>query len=82
MAELVDASIALVTASNADELRAASERIVQSHYENTWIIGFLNDSNSFTAVNNRVHNWKDGFVYCDELRYLGYAKPYTWFIAQ
>lgn len=40
----------------------------------------LEPSDSFYAVNNRIHNWNDGFVMCDELRFLGYGKPYTWFI--
>lgn len=82
MAEVVDATVALVKASNMEELQAAGERITQSHYENTWIIGFLNDSNNFYAVNDRIQNWREGFVMCDELRFLGYGKPYTWFIGE
>lgn len=82
IAEIVDATVDLVKASNMEELQAAGDRITQSHYENTWIIGFLNDSNSFYAVNNRVQNWEEGFVMCDELRFLGYGKPYTWFIQE
>lgn len=82
MAELVDATVALVKAATMDELKAAGQRILQSHYENTWIIGFLNDSNNFYAVNERIHNWDENFVMCDELRFLGNGKPYTWFIQE
>lgn len=82
MADIVDATTAMVKASTMEELQAAAERIVQNHYENTWIIGFLNDSASRYAVNERIHNWNEGFVICDELRFLGYGKPYTWFIQE
>ena len=82
MAEIVDATVALVKAATMDELKAAGQRILQSHYENTWVIGFLNDSNSFYAVNERIHNWDENFVMCDELRFLGNGKPYTWFIQE
>ena len=63
-----------------EELQEAGDRILQNHYENTWIIGFLNDSASRYAVNNRIHNFREGFVMCDELRFLGNGRPYTWFI--
>lgn len=82
IAELVDATIDLVKASTMEELQAAGDRILQLHYENTWIIGFLNNSDSYYAVNKRIHNWREGFVMCDELRFLGYGKPYTWFIQE
>ena len=82
MEELVSATKALVTASTLEELQAAANRIVRSHYENTWVIGFLNNAASYFAFNNRVHNVADGYTYCDELRFLGYGKPYTWFIQE
>jgi peptide/nickel transport system substrate-binding protein len=82
MAEVVDATLALNAGTTMEELQAAGERILQSHYENTWAIGFYNDSNSFYAVNNRIHNWREGFVMCDELRFLGNGRPYTWFIQE
>ena len=80
MAELVDATVGLVKAATMDELQAAGDKILQLHADNTWIIGFLDNSDNFYAANNRIHNWRDGFVMCDELRFLGYGKPYTWFI--
>ena len=82
MEGVVNATLDLVKASTMEQLQAAAMAIVQSHYDNTWIIGFLNDSNSFFAVNNRIHNYREGFVVCDELRFQGYAKPYTWFIQE
>lgn len=80
IADIVDATIDLVKASTMEELQAAGDRILQNHYENTWIIGFLNDSASRYAVNNRIHNFHEGYVMCDELRFLGHGRPYTWFI--
>ncbi len=80
MRELYDATISLVSATTLEELQAAGQLIVQNHYENTWIIGFLSDANSYYAVNNRVHNFREGFVMCDELRFLGNGRPYTWFL--
>lgn len=82
MAEIVDATTAMVSATTFEDLQAAAMTIVENHYENTWIIGFLNDSSSFHAVNNRIHNWREGFVICDELRFLGNARPYSWFIEE
>jgi peptide/nickel transport system substrate-binding protein len=82
IAEIVDATVELVRASTMEELKAAGDKILQNHFENTWIISFLNDSSSRYAANRRIHNWNDGFVMCDELRYLGYGKPYTWFIQE
>ena len=80
MEELVDATKALVSANTIEELQDAAHRIVQSHVDNVWIIGFLNSSETYDAVSNRVHNFREGFVNCDELRFLGYIKPYTWFL--
>lgn len=82
MADMVEATLDLVKGTTMEELQDAGNRILQLHYENTWCIGFLNDSNSFYAVNNRIQNWREGFVMCDELRFLGYGKPYTWFIQE
>ena len=80
LAELIDATKALVSANKLEELQAASKRIAQAHYDNTWVIGFCVSDRTYDAVNNRVHNFRSGFVNCDELRFLGYTKPYTWFI--
>jgi peptide/nickel transport system substrate-binding protein len=80
MEELVNATKALVSASKLEELQAAAQRIAQSHFENTWVVGFLISAETYDAVSNRVHNFREGFVNCDELRFLGYAKPYTWFL--
>ena len=78
--ELVNATKDLVSASKLEDLQAAAKRIAQAHYDNTWVIGFCVSDRTYDAVNNRVHNFRQGFVNCDELRFLGYTKPYTWFI--
>lgn len=82
MAELQAATQALASATTDEELQDAAKRIAQSHYENTWIIGYLVSSRHNSAVNNRIHNFPKGWVWCDELRYFGYAKPYTWFLQE
>ena len=82
MEELVNATKDLVSASKLEDLQAAAKRVAQSHFENTWVIGFLVSSDTYHALSNRVHNFRQGFVNCDELRFLGYAKPYTWFIQE
>lgn len=82
MAELQDATVALTAASTSEELEAAAKRIDQLHFENTWIIGYLVGTDYNYVVNNRIHNFPQGWVKCDELRYLGYGKPYTWFIQE
>jgi hypothetical protein len=33
-------------------------------------------------MSNKVQNFDPDFISCDELRFYGNAKPYTWFIAQ
>ena len=81
MAGIVDATVEMVKASTIEELKAACDKILQNHFENTWIIGFLADSASRYAVNNRIHNFREGWVMCDELRFLGNNRPYSWFIA-
>ena len=81
IAGIVDATVEMVKASTLEDLKAACDKILQNHYENTWIIGFLADSASRYAVNNRIHNFHEGWVMCDELRFLGNNRPYSWFIA-
>ncbi len=80
MEEMVNATKALISASKLEDMQAAAARIVKSHYDNTWVIGILASNKTFDAVANRVHNYRDGFVSCDELRFLGNTRPYTWFI--
>lgn len=64
------------------ELQAATKKVVKNFCDNTWAIGYLNDSGTYFAANKRIHNFNDGFADCDELRFLGYGKPYTWFIQE
>ena len=46
------------------------------------VIGILASNKTYDAVANRVHNYRDGFVSCDELRFLGNTRPYSWFIQE
>ena len=80
MYEIYEATMRMENAATPEELQAAADDIVRSHYKNTWIIGFLNGGTSYTAVNNRIHNWRPGAVICDALRFPGNARPYSWFI--
>lgn len=82
MADMVNATKELQAATTMEELQAAAKKVVKNFCDNTWAIGYLNDSGSYFAANKRIHNFNDGFIYCDELRFLGYGKPYTWFIQE
>ena len=82
MEEMVNATKALISASTLEDMQAAASRIVKSHYDNTWVIGILSSNKTYDAVANRVHNYRDGFVSCDELRFLGNTRPYSWFIQE
>lgn len=82
MADMVNATKELQAATTMEELQAAAKKVVKNFCDNTWAIGYLNDSGTYFAANKRIHNFNDGFIYCDELRFLGYGKPYTWFIQE
>lgn len=82
MADMVNATKELQAATTMEELQAAAKKVVKNFCDNTWAIGFLNDSGTYFAANKRIHNFNDGFADCDELRFLGYGKPYTWFIQE
>ena len=71
-----------VITNAVEELQAAAKKVVKNFCDNTWAIGFLNDSGTYYAANKRIHNFNEGFIQCDELRFLGYGKPYTWFIQE
>ena len=82
MEVLVNATKDLVSASKLEDLQDAARRVAQAHYDYTWVIGFLNTASSYVAFNDRVQNVPEGYTYCDELRFLGFGKPYTWFIGE
>lgn len=82
MADMVNATKELQAATTMEELQAAAKKVVKNFCDNTWAIGYLNDSGTYFAANKRIHNFNDGFADCDELRFLGYGKPYTWFIQE
>ena len=82
MADMVNATKELQAATTMEELQAAAKKVVKNFCDNTWAIGFLNDSGTYYAANKRIHNFNEGFTQCDELRFLGYGKPYTWFIQE
>ena len=82
MAEIVDLTKELSTVGTLERAQEIGDALLQSHLENTWIIGYLSDTMSYTAMSNKVQNFDPDFISCDELRFYGNAKPYTWFIAQ
>ena len=81
MAEVVDLTKELSVVSTLERAQEIGDAFLQSHVENTWIIGYLSDTMSYTAMSNKVQNFDPDFISCDELRFYGNAKPYTWFIA-
>ena len=82
MEEMVNATKELQAATTIEELQAAAAKVIKNFTDNRWTVGILNDAGTFYAANNRIHNFNDGFMNCDELRFLGYGKPYTWFIQE
>lgn len=82
MEKVVELTKQLANATTLEEAEAAGQGLLESNYENTWIIGYLSVLNSYTALSNRVQNYDPNYISCDELRFYGNAKPYTWFIAE
>ena len=80
MENVVNLTKQLANASTLEEAEAAGQGLLESNYENTWIIGYLSVLNSYTALSNKVKNYDPDYISCDELRFYGNAKPYTWFI--
>lgn len=82
MAEAVENTRALQTATTVEDAEAAGQRLLEGMYENTWIIGYLKQPYKFTALSNKVQNYDADALSCDEIRFYGNAKPYTWFIQE
>ena len=82
MAEIVALTHELATVATLERAQEIGDAFLQSHVENTWIIGYLSETTSYTAMSNKVQNFDPDFISCDELRFYGNAKPYTWFLAQ
>ena len=82
MAEIVALTHELATVGTLERAQEIGDAFLQSHVENTWIIGYLSETTSYTAMSNKVQNFDPDFISCDELRFYGNAKPYTWFLAQ
>lgn len=82
MEEIVNLTKELSTVATLEEAEKIGDAFLQSHVDNTWIIGYLSVVEHFTAMGNDVKNFDPGFISCDELRFYGNAKPYTWFMEQ
>ena len=82
MEEIVNLTKELSTAATMETAEAVGEAFLQSHLDNTWIVGYLSVTSKYTALGNDVKNFDAGFISCDELRFYGNAKPYTWFMEQ
>lgn len=80
--EIVELTKKLQTVTTAEEAEAAGQALLENHVENTWIIGYLSVLNQYTAMSNKVKNFDPSFISCDELRFYGNAKPYTWYMEQ
>ena len=82
IAEIVELTKKLQTVTTTEEAEAAGRALLENHVENTWIIGYLSVPDQYTAMSNKVKNFDPNFISCDELRFYGNAKPYTWYIGQ
>ena len=82
MEEIVNLTKELSTAATMETAEAVGEAFLQSHLDNTWIVGYLSVTSKYTALGNDVKNFDADHISCDELRFYGNAKPYTWFMEQ
>lgn len=82
MEKVVNLTKELQAASTIEDAEAAGQALLQNNFDNTWIIGYLSDLYSYTAMSNDLKNFDPDFIYCDELRFYGNAKPYTWYMEQ
>ena len=82
MEEIVNLTKELSTAATMETAEAVGEAFLQSHVDNTWIVGYLSVTSKYTALGNDVKNFDADHISCDELRFYGNAKPYTWFMEQ
>ncbi len=82
IAEIVELTKKLQSATTVEETEAIGQALLENHVENTWIIGYLSVLYQYTAMSNKVKNFDPGFISCDELRFYGNAKPYTWYMEQ
>jgi len=82
MEEVVNLTKELSTAATMETAEAVGEAFLQSHVDNTWIVGYLSVTSKYTALGNDVKNFDADHISCDELRFYGNAKPYTWFMEQ
>ena len=80
MAKVVDLTKRLQTASTLEETEEIGQALLESHVENTWIVGYLSVLYKYTALSDSVKNFDDSYISCDELRFYGNGKPYTWYL--
>ena len=82
LAGIVDATNELTKATTLAELNAAGDKLLQNHFDNTWYIGYLAGKMKYTALNNKIKNYDESKLSCDEVRFFGNTKPYIWYIAE
>lgn len=82
MEKVVENTKKLATATTVEEAKECGDKMVQSMIDNTWIIGFCRNTMKLTALSNKVKNYDPNYISCDELRFYGNTKPYTWFIEE
>lgn len=72
----------LKAAVDLDEQNEIARQMLDLHKENTWIIGYVGTAATYHAVNNRIKNFPEVSVWCDEFRDLGIAHIQTWYISE
>ena len=82
MEKVVENTKKLATASTLEEAMACGDEMIQSMIDNTWIIGYARNTMKLTALSNKVKNYDPNYISCDELRFYGNTKPYTWYIEE
>lgn len=70
-----------VTSDPAKRNEIAAQ-MMKLHEDNMWVIGYVEASSTYHAVNARIHNFLENGVWSDIYRDLGIAHCQCWYIAE
>lgn len=73
--EMWDAWRSLSASTDPDDIDAHTERIVELHRENQWVLGFTGPVPTLFAVSNNIINVPEDVTFADEFRDLGHGRP-------
>jgi peptide/nickel transport system substrate-binding protein len=68
-------------ASTKAEINRIALQMLKIHEDNIWQVGFLSATPTLYAVNDKLKNFLERGLQCDEFRNLGLAHPAIWYLA-